>query len=152
MPTVSIDDYRALVGKPLGSSGWLTVSQEMIDRFADATGDHQFIHVDPERAAATPFGGTIAHGFLSLSLMSGLYETADLPRPAGMRMGVNYGGDKTRFLTSVRAGKRVRAHFQLLAFEEKQPGRHQQTIEYVLEIEGEEKPALVSEWIMLIFT
>ncbi|WP_414900056.1 MaoC family dehydratase [Sphingomonas flavalba] len=152
MPTVAIDAYRDLIGQPLGTSDWLTVSQDMIDRFADATGDHQFIHVDPERAAATPFGGTIAHGFLSLSLMSALYETTDMPRPAGIRIGVNYGGDKTRFLTPVRSNKRVRAHFRLLAFDEKQPGRYQQTIEYVLEIEGEEKPALVSEWIMLFFT
>ena len=151
MPEVTIDEYRARIGHPIGTSDWLTVTQDMIDRFADATGDHQFIHVDVEKAKATPFGGTIAHGFLTLSLMPALSGTADMPTPAGIRMGINYGGDKTRFLAPVRSGKRVRGHFRLLAFDEKRPGQYQQTIEYTLEIEGEDKPALIAEWISQLF-
>jgi acyl dehydratase len=151
MPTVSIDELKARVGQPIGTSEWLTVSQEMIDKFADATGDHQFIHVDPEKAKLTPFGTTIAHGFLSLSLMPVLTQMADLPRLDGIKMGVNYGGNKTRFLAPVRSGKRVRGHFKLLELDEKRPGQWQQTIEYTLEIEGEDKPALIAEWISQFF-
>ncbi|HYZ48418.1 MAG TPA: MaoC family dehydratase [Sphingomonas sp.] len=151
MPTVSIEDFKARVGQHLGTSDWLTVDQAMIDKFAAATGDHQFIHVDPERAKLTPFGGTIAHGFLSLSLMPQLNQMTDMPRPEGVKMGVNYGGNKTRFLAPVRSGKRVRGHFKLLELEEKRPGQWQQTVEYTLEIEGEEKPALIAEWISQFF-
>jgi acyl dehydratase len=151
MPTVSLDELKNKVGQPLGTSEWLTVSQEMIDKFADATGDHQFIHVDVEKAKLTPFGGTIAHGFLSLSLMPVLTQMTDMPRPAGIKMGVNYGGNKTRFLSPVRSGKRVRGHFKLLELEEKRPGQWQQTVEYTLEIEGEDKPALIAEWISQFF-
>jgi acyl dehydratase len=151
MPTVSLDELKNKVGQPLGTSEWLTVSQEMIDKFADATGDHQFIHVDVEKAKLTPFGGTIAHGFLSLSLMPVLTQMTDMPRPAGVKMGVNYGGNKTRFLSPVRSGKRVRGHFKLLELEEKRPGQWQQTVEYTLEIEGEDKPALIAEWISQFF-
>lgn len=151
MPTVSIEDLQARVGEPLGTSEWLLVDQAMIDKFADATGDHQFIHVDPEQAMHTPFGGTIAHGFLSLSLMPVLTQMTDMPRPAGLKMGVNYGGNKTRFLAPVRSGKRVRGHFKLLALDEKRPGQWQQVIEYTLEIEGEDKPALIAEWISQFF-
>jgi acyl dehydratase len=151
MPTVSIDELKARVGQPIGTSEWLTVSQEMIDKFADATGDHQFIHVDPEKAKLTPFGTTIAHGFLSLSLMPVLTQMTDLPRLDGIKMGVNYGGNKTRFLAPVRSGKRVRGHFKLLELDEKRPGQWQQTIEYTLEIEGEDKPALIAEWISQFF-
>jgi acyl dehydratase len=151
MPTVSIDELKARVGQPIGTSEWLTVSQEMIDKFADATGDHQFIHVDPEKAKLTPFGTTIAHGFLSLSLMPVLTQMADLPRLDDIKMGVNYGGNKTRFLAPVRSGKRVRGHFKLLELDEKRPGQWQQTIEYTLEIEGEDKPALIAEWISQFF-
>jgi acyl dehydratase len=151
MPTVSLDELKAKVGQPLGTSDWLTVDQAMIDKFADATGDHQFIHVDPDKAKLTPFGGTIAHGFLSLSLMPVLTQMTDMPRPAGIKMGVNYGGNKTRFLAPVRSGKRVRGHFKLLELEEKRPGQWQQTVEYTLEIEGEDKPALIAEWISQFF-
>lgn len=151
MPTVSIEELKAYVGKPIGTSEWLTVDQAMIDKFAEATGDHQFIHVDPDKAKLTPFGGTIAHGFLSLSLMPVLTQKADLPRLAGIKMGVNYGGNKTRFLAPVRSGKRVRGHFKLLELDEKRPGQFQQTVEYTLEIEGEEKPALIAEWISQFF-
>ena len=151
MPSVTVEELKAKVGQPIGTSEWVTVSQEMIDKFADATGDHQFIHVDPERAAQTPFGGTIAHGFLSLSLMPLLTSKADLPRLDGIKMGVNYGGNKTRFLSPVRSGKRVRGHFKLLELDEKRSGQWQQTVEYTLEIEGEEKPALIAEWVSQFF-
>ena len=132
-------------------SDWVEVTQAMIDKFADATGDHQFIHVDPELAAKTPFGGTIAHGFLSLSLMPMLAARAGAPKIEGARMGVNYGGNKVRFITPVPSGKRVRGRFTLLKFTERKPGVWEQVQEYVLEIEGEEKPALIAEWIALIY-
>ncbi len=151
MRTVTFDELKALTGQVIGTSEWLTVSQEMIDKFADATGDHQFIHVDPEAAAKTPFGTTIAHGFLSLSLMPVLTAKADLPRMDGVKMGVNYGGNKTRFLAPVKSGKRVRGHFKLLEIDEKRPGQYQQTVEYTLEIDGEDKPALIAEWISQFF-
>jgi acyl dehydratase len=151
MPTVSLEELKAKIGQPLGTSEWLTVDQAMIDKFADATGDHQFIHVDVEKAKQTPFGGTIAHGFLSLSLMPILTQMADLPRAEGIKMGVNYGGNKTRFLAPVRSGKRVRGHFKLLELDEKRPGQWQQTVEYTLEIEGEDKPALIAEWVSQFF-
>lgn len=151
MSVVTADEMKALVGQPIGTSEWLTVDQAMIDKFAEATGDHQFIHVDVEKAKLTPFGGTIAHGFLSLSLMPVLSAKADLPRLDGVKMGVNYGGNKTRFLSPIRSGKRVRGQFKLLEIEEKRPGRWQQTIEYTLEIEGEDKPALIAEWVSQFF-
>lgn len=151
MPTATFEEMQAKVGQAIGTSEWLTVTQEMIDKFAGATGDHQFIHVDPARAAQTPFGGTIAHGFLSLSLMPVLTAKADLPRMDGIKMGVNYGGNKTRFIAPVRSGKRVRGHFRLLELIEKNPGQFQQTVEYTLEIEGEDKPALIAEWISQFF-
>lgn len=151
MPTVTTDELKTRIGQSLGTSDWLTVDQAMIDKFADATGDHQFIHVDPDKAKLTPFGGTIAHGFLSLSLFPVLTEMTDMPRAAGIKMGVNYGGNKTRFLAPVRSGKRVRGHFKMLELDEKRPGQWQQTIEYTLEIEGEDKPALIAEWITQFF-
>ena len=151
MGSVTFDELKAMTGQVIGTSEWLTVSQEMIDKFADATGDHQFIHIDPEAAAKTPFGTTIAHGFLSLSLMPVLTAKADLPRMDGIKMGVNYGGNKTRFLAPVKSGKRVRGHFKLIEIEQKRPGQYQQTTEFTLEIEGEDKPALIAEWIGQFF-
>jgi len=150
MPSLTPDEMKAQVGAS-ATSDWVEVTQAMIDRFAEATGDHQFIHVDPDRAAQTPFGGTIAHGFLTLSLMPLLTSTADLPRVAGTKMGVNYGGNKVRFLTPVRSGSRVRGHFTLLSFDEKRPGQFQQTVEFSVEIEGQDKPALLAEWISQVF-
>jgi acyl dehydratase len=132
-------------------SDWVEVTQAMIDRFAEATGDRQFIHVDPARASQTPFGGTIAHGFLSLSLMPMLAARTDAPAIEGARMGVNYGGNKVRFLTPIRTGKRVRGRFTLKKFVERQPGAWEQVQDYVLEIEGEEKPAVIAEWIALVY-
>ena len=132
-------------------SDWVTVSQEMIDKFADATGDHQFIHVDPAKAAMTPFGGTIAHGFLTLSLMPLLAQKTPQPKIEGLKMGVNYGGNKVRFLTPVRSGSRVRGHFKTLELVEKRPGQWQQTVELTIQIEGQDKPALIAEWISQLF-
>ena len=148
---ISPQEMTALVGKPLGTSDWLEVTQARIDQFAEATGDFQFIHVDPEKAGLTPFGGTIAHGFLTLSLIPLLTQTSDCPRIANIRVGVNYGGNKVRFLAPVRSGKRIRGHFVLLDLEEKRPGQWQQTVEITIEIEGEDKPAMIAEWISQVF-
>ena len=151
VPTVTIEEMTRRIGTQTVSD-WVEVTQAMIDRFAEATGDHQFIHVDPDRAAQTPFGGTIAHGFLTLSLMPLL--ASKVPDPAaldGMRMGVNYGGNKVRFLTPVRSGSRVRGRFRLVEFDEKRPGQYQQTNEVTVEIEGQDKPAMIAEWISQIF-
>lgn len=147
---ITLEQQVAAIGTERVSE-WLEVSQEMIDKFADATGDHQFIHVDPVRAAQTPFGGTIAHGFLTLSLMSVLAARTDAPSIEGMTMTVNYGGNKTRFMSPVRSGSRVRGRFKLLKFVERKPGVWEQTTQYTLEIEGEERPAVIAEWISLIY-
>ncbi len=151
MSAISAQEMQAKVGETLGTSEWLLVDQEMINKFADATGDHQFIHVNEEMAKMTPFGGTIAHGFLTLSLFPVLMAKSDCPRVEGVKMGVNYGGNKVRFLAPVRSGKQVRGHFKLLELEEKRPGQWQQTLEFSVEIEGEDKPALMAEWISQFF-
>jgi acyl dehydratase len=148
--SVTIHELAAQAGAERVSD-WVTVSQEMIDKFADATGDHQFIHVDPAKAAMTPFGGTIAHGFLTLSLMPLLSQKTPQPRIEGLKMGVNYGGNKVRFLTPVRSGSRVRGRFKTLELVEKRPGQWQQTVEFTIEIEGQDKPALIAEWISQLF-
>ena len=131
-------------------SSWLTIDQPRIDEFADATEDRQFIHTDPEAAAQTPFGGTIAHGFLSLSMLSRMAAEGMLV-PDNVKMAVNYGLDRVRFIKPVRSGKRIRGRFRLDSVEEKAPGqlllRHTVTVE----IEGEEKPALTAEWLGLLF-
>lgn len=142
---------KALAGQVVGTSEWVAVTQERINQFAEATGDFQFIHIDPEAAAKTPFGGTIAHGFLTLSLIPLLTAQSDCPRPENIKMGVNYGGNRTRFLAPVRAGKRVRGVFKLLEMDEKRPGQWQQTMEITVEIEGEDKPALMCEWLSQFF-
>ncbi len=151
MATITPQAMTELVGQNLGTSEWVLVDQAMINKFADATGDHQFIHVNEDMAKMTPFGGTIAHGFLTLSLFPLLSAKSDCPRPEGVKMGVNYGGNKVRFLAPVRSGKRVRGHFKLLELEEKRPGQWQQTLEFTVEIEGEDKPALIAEWISQFF-
>ena len=133
-------------------SDWITVTQSMIQAFADATGDQQFIHVDPERARATPFGGTVAHGFLTLSLLPQLAaRTPEAPRLDGVTMGVNYGGNKVRFLAPVPSGSRIRARSTLASSEEKRPGQYQYASSTVIEIEGQEKPAMIAEWITQVF-
>jgi len=151
MSAISPQEMKDMVGQTLGTSEWLLVDQEMINKFADATGDHQFIHVNEEMAKMTPFGGTIAHGFLTLSLFPVLMAKSDCPRVEGVKMGVNYGGNKVRFLAPVRSGKKVRGHFKLLDLEEKRPGQWQQTLEFTVEIEGEDKPAVMAEWISQFF-
>ena len=150
MPFASIDEIRAKVGQEVGVSGWLTVDQVRIDAFADATEDRQYIHVDPEAAKQTPFGGTIAHGFLSLSLLSRMAAEASL-LPEGLKMAVNYGFDRVRFLAPVRSGKRVRGRFTLDSVDEKAPGQLLIRQRVTVEIEGEEKPALTAEWLGLMF-
>lgn len=144
-------EVQAKVGEQIGTSEWAVMSQERIDQFAQATGDRQFIHIDPAKAAMTPFGGTIAHGFLTLSMIPYLSANSDLPKVEGVKMGVNYGGNKTRFISPVRAGKRIRGHWKLVELEEKRLGQWQQTHEITIEIEGEDKPALITEWITQFF-
>ena len=151
MATITPQELQTKVGENIGTSEWVLVDQEMINKFADATGDHQFIHIDEEKAKLTPFGGTIAHGFLTLSLIPMLGAKTDSPKIDGIKMGVNYGGNKVRFLAPVRSGKRVRSHIKLLELDEKRPGQWQQTNEITVEIEGEEKPALIAEWITQFF-
>ena len=144
-------ELQARIGETIGTSEWLLVDQAMIDKFADATGDHQFIHVNPDMAKMTPYGGTIAHGFLTLSLIPVLTEKSDIERPAGIKMALNYGGNRVRFLQPVRSGKQVRAHFKLIGMEEKRPNQWQYTVEITLEIEGEDKPGFVAEWISMLY-
>ena len=151
MPIPSLDEIRAHVGQEVGVSSWLMVDQARIDAFAEATEDRQFIHVDPAAAAQTVFGGTIAHGFLTLSLLSHMGAEAMLI-PDGVKMAVNYGFDRMRFLAPVRAGKRVRGRFTLDSVEEKAPGQWLLRHSVSVEIEGEDKPALTAQWLGLIFT
>ena len=150
MPLASLDEIKAKVGTSLVASPWIEVDQKAIDTCADVTGDHQFIHVDPAAAAETPFGGTIAHGFLTLSLLSQMAAHVMLV-PDTTRMAVNYGFEKVRFIAPVRSGKRVRGHFTLASAEEKRPGQWQFVHNVTVEIEGEDKPALTADWIGLVF-
>ena len=150
MPVASIEDIKGRIGQEIGVTGWIEIDQARINAFADTTDDHQFIHVDAQAAAKTPFGGTIAHGFLTLSMLSRMsYEVALMPE--SVKMGVNYGFDKVRFLSPVRAGKRIRGRFTLVSFEEKRPGQWQFLNNVVVEIENEGKPALTADWIGQIF-
>jgi acyl dehydratase len=135
-------ELQALVGQDLGSSDWLDIEQARIDQFAQATGDHQWIHTDPVRAADGPFGTTIAHGFLTLSLLPLLFESAFAIDD--VRMGVNYGLNRVRFMAPVRAGSRLRGHFRLLAYEPL-PGGAQLVTLATMELQGEAKPACVAE-------
>jgi acyl dehydratase len=151
MPLASLDEIRTRIGTEIGVSSWLVVDQARIDAFADATEDRQFIHIDPAAAAQTPFGGTIAHGFLTLSLLSRMAADAMLI-PDGVNMAVNYGLDRVRFLAPVRSGSRVRGRFTLDSIEEKAPGQVLMRHIVTVEIEGEDKPALTAVWLGLIFT
>ncbi|MGQ3179565.1 MAG: MaoC family dehydratase [Blastomonas fulva] len=139
----SVDELRAAVGERLGRTDWLEITQQRIDQFAEATGDHQWIHVDIERAKAGPFGGPIAHGFLTLSLLPRFYETAfDVTES---RMGVNYGLNRVRFMSPVPVGKRLRARMKLLTSEPIADDGIQMTWETTIELEGAAKPACVAE-------
>jgi len=150
MPIASLDDIRSRVGEEVGVSSWLTIDQARIDAFADAAEDHQFIHIDPAAAAAAGLSGTIAHGFLSLSLLSRMAADAML-LPEGLKMALNYGFDRIRFLAPVRSGKRVRGRFVLDSVEEKAPGQWLMRHNVTVEIEGEDKPALTAVWLGLMF-
>lgn len=149
MKTVSFEELVANQGKEIGVSPWRVVSQQMIDQFADATDDHQFIHVDPERAALeTPFGGTIAHGFLSLSLLSAMtFET--LPPLEGAGVGINHGFDKIRFITPVKSGARIRTRFVLANVNARPSGWVHIDYDVTIEIENSQKPALTARWLTL---
>lgn len=143
--TLSRSAFQALVGQEIGLSDWITVTQDQIDTFAQCTNDHQFIHVDPVAAAKTPFGSTIAHGFLTLSLLSSM--AYQMPGIDGTVMAVNYGFDKVRFVSPVKVGARIRGRLVLTKFEEIRPGEVQTTMNVTVEIEGQDKPALVAEWL-----
>ena len=141
---IKVEDIPSLVGQELEPSPWLEITQERVNQFAEATNDHQFIHVDPEKAAQTPFGGPIAHGFLSLSLLSYL-NVQNAVMPENLVMGINYGSDKIRYLMPVRVGKRIRSLQKVLAVTEKKPGHWLVKNLVTVEIEGEETPALIAE-------
>ena len=149
MPLATLTEIKSRIGKEVGMSGWIAVDQARIDAFADATEDRQFIHVDPDAAARTPFGGTIAHGFLSLSLLSRMGAEA-MPMPEGLQMAINYGLDRVRFPAPVRSGKRVRGRFVLDSIEEKAPSQWLLRHTVTVEIEDELKPALTAEWLTLM--
>lgn len=150
-PPITLEAYQAMVGKEIGVSSWHLIDQPRIDTYADVTEDHQFIHVDPERAKTeTAFGTTIAHGFLTMSMMSVMsYEV--MPAIAGTTMGVNYGFDKLRFISPVRSGRRVRGRFVLAEAKLRKANELQSRTNVTVEIEGEDKPALVAEWLGLIY-
>ncbi|MEY9184125.1 acyl dehydratase [Bradyrhizobium sp. USDA 326] len=150
-PPIPLQAYQAMVGKEIGVSSWHLIDQPRIDTYADVIEDHQFIHVDPERAKnETAFGTTIAHGFLTMSLLSIMsYEV--MPVIAGTTMGVNYGFDRLRFISPVRSGKRVRGRFVLAEAKLRKPNELQSRTNVTVEIEGEDKPALVAEWLGLIY-
>jgi acyl dehydratase len=150
-PPITLEAYQALVGKEIGVSSWHLIDQSRIDTYADVTEDHQFIHVDPDRAKKeTAFGTTIAHGFLTMSMLSVMsYEV--MPAIAGTTMGVNYGFDKLRFISPVRSGKRIRGRFVLAEAKLRKPNELQSRTHVTVEIEGEDKPALIAEWLGLIY-
>ncbi|MFJ4347375.1 MaoC family dehydratase [Pseudomonas sp. NPDC089401] len=150
MPYVPVNELAQYVGKELGRSDWLKIDQQRINLFAEATGDFQFIHVDPVKAAKTPFGSTIAHGFLTLSLIPKLMEDI-LVLPEGLKMVVNYGLDSVRFIQPVKVDSKVRLKVDLGEVTEKKPGQWLLKATVTLEIEGEEKPAYIAEPLSLCF-
>ena len=150
MPYVTLEELLACVGKDLGFSDWIQIDQERVNQFAECTGDHQFIHVDPEKAKLTPFGCTIAHGFLSLSLIPKLMEGL-MPLPKGLKMAVNYGLDSVRFIQPVKVNSKVRLVVTLVDANEKNPGQWLLKAKAVLEIEGSAKPANTAEPLTLCF-
>jgi len=150
MKSVKPEQLKDYIGKETGISGWSVIDQNRINIFADVTEDHQFIHVNPAAAAKTPFGGTVAHGFLTLSMLSHFAKDCVLVLE-GVKMGVNYGFDKVRFMAPVKSGKRVRGHFTLMSADEKAPGQWQFKYAVKVEIESEDKPALMAEWLSMQF-
>ena len=147
--TLRAEDLPGLMGREFPPSPWLTITQERVNQFADATNDRQFIHVDPEKAAQTPFGGAVAHGFLTLSLLSYLTAQSGIV-PEDASIGINYGSDRIRYLAPVRVGKRIRSHPKVIDVTEKQPGQWLMKYEVTVEIEGEKTPALVAEILSLL--
>jgi acyl dehydratase len=145
---IPLDEYRNQVGMLLGVSDWIVIEQGIIDQFADVTRDWQFIHIDPVRAKETPFGGTIAHGLLTLSLVSAMSFTA-VPAIAGAQMVINYGFNSIRFISPVLSGSRVRGSFTLKQFVERQPRHWQSTLDVRVDIENALKPTLIAEWLIL---
>ena len=148
--TMSLDEIRTYTGKEIGVSEWFALDQDKINGFADLTEDHMFLHVNPEAAKATPFGGTIAHGLLTLSMMPVMAYQA-VPGVEGTKMGVNYGYDKVRFMAPVKSGKRIRGHFIVKSVDDKGDGRFALNHDVNIEIEGEDKPALAAEWITMVW-
>jgi len=147
--TLNTEELPTLIGQELEPSSWLEITQDRVNQFADATNDHQFIHIDREKAAQTPFRGTIAHGFLTLSLIT--YLTAENGvEVEGTVMGINYGADKVRFLNPVRVGNRIRARQVLLDATEKNPGQWLTRTAVTIEIEHQEKPAMVVEFLIML--
>jgi len=146
---ISIAEVKDLVGTEVGVSEWIDVPQSRIDLFADATDDHQFIHVDPERAKETPFGGTIAHGFLTVSMLSAMHSDA-VPRLREENVGINYGFNKMRFMAPVPANGRIRGRFFLKESRLRGPGLLMTTFDVTVEIEGSKKPALTASWMTII--
>ncbi|MDA0758972.1 MAG: MaoC family dehydratase [Proteobacteria bacterium] len=151
MKTVPKNEMMSTVGMKLEPSEWIELSQQRINEFADCTEDHQFIHVDEVKAKETPFGGTIAHGFLTLSLLAGLIEKIGIT-PENTVMGMNYGFDKVRFLAPVKSGKRVRMVGEVLKVDQKDENRFLTTFSVSIEIEGEDTPALIAEFLLMSFT
>jgi acyl dehydratase len=145
---IPLDEYRNQVGMLLGVSDWIVIEQGIIDQFADVTRDWQFIHIDPVRAKETPFGGTIAHGLFTLSLVSAMSFTA-VPAIGGAQMVINYGFNSIRFISPVLSGSRVRGSFTLKQFVERQPRQWQSTLDVRVDIENVLKPALIAEWLIL---
>lgn len=148
---ISIAQLAAMTGRELGVSDWFEITQGMIDTFAEVTQDRQFIHVDPEKAKGSPFGGTIAHGFLTASMLPVLALDA-VPRIAGRTMGVNYGFDRLRFVSPVKSGGRIRGRFVLKSLQSKMPQQHMITYAVTVEQEGADKPALSADWLTLAYT
>lgn len=150
MPTVKAENVSDYIGKETGVSDWAEIHQDRINQFADVTEDHQFIHVNPDMAKMTPFGTTVAHGFLTLSMLSKLAENSVLILD-GVKMGVNYGFDKVRMINPVKSGQKIRGHFTLMSAEQKMPGQWAFKYAVKVEIEGEDKPALAAEWLSMQF-
>ncbi|SDU18779.1 MaoC family dehydratase [Halopseudomonas salegens] len=150
MSAVPVSELTSYIGKDLGHSDWMTIDQQRVNQFAECTGDHQFIHIDEEKAKQTPFGGTIAHGFLSLSLLPVL-SAGLLIRPEGLKMAVNYGLDSLRFIQPVRVGSRVRLQVTVIDVTEKNPGQWLVKSRSTMEIEGQDKPAFIAEGLTLYF-
>jgi len=148
--TMTLEEIRSYTGKEIGVSEWFELDQDKINGFADLTEDHMFLHVNPEAAKATPFGGTIAHGLLTLSMMPVMAYQA-MPGVEGTKMGVNYGYDKVRFMAPVKSGKRIRGHFVVNSVDDKGDGRFAVNQDVTIEIEGEDKPALSAQWITMVW-